>query len=260
MGKLNQLLKNWPNGTVGTQAWFEQREIHPQLSNKYVINGWLEKVGHGAFIKAGDKVDLLGGLYALQQELKLPVHLGGKTALEFLGRAHFVPKGKPATYIYTHSQSPERYLPSWFNELYSQYSIRYIRAPLFITEFGLQEHQSTTFVVKVANTERALFELLALVPKVMTYQYAYLTMQGQMFLRDDIVQELLTNCTSQLVKRLFLHLAKKSSLPVLERLQLNNIDLGQGRRTVGKTATEYDPEFKIMVPPLKEDGTETMEF
>ena len=102
MSKLNTLLKTWPNGTVGTQVWLEQQEIYPQLSNKYVTNGWLEKIGHGAFVKAGDHVDLLGGMYALQKELNLLVHLGGKTALEFLGSSHFVPQ-KKTNDLYIHS-------------------------------------------------------------------------------------------------------------------------------------------------------------
>ena len=188
------------------------------------------------------------------------MHLGGKTALELLGSAHFVPQNNTVTYIYTHGPMPERYLPSWFNTFFAQHLIHYVRAKLFVTDLGLAEHRSATFTIKIASTERALFELLSLVPGVITYQYAYLIMQGQMFLRDDLVQELLEQCSSQLLKRLFLHLAKKCALPVVERLQFNKINLGQGKRTLGKNAIVYDPEFKIMVPPLEDDGTENVEI
>lgn len=261
MSKLNNLLRIWPNGTVGTQFWLEQQAIYPQLSKKYVTNGWLTKIGHGAFIKAGDQVDLFGGLYALQQELKLPVHLGGKSALDFLGSSHFVPKHNNITYIYNYGVGAERYLPAWFNQFFAKHSIHYVRTKLFNTELGLIEHHTNTFCVKLASVERALFELLALVPEeVITYQHAYLIMQNQVFLRVDLVQELLESCSSQLLKRLFLHLTKKCGLPVLERLRFNNIELGQGRRTIGNKAAVYDPEFKLAVPPLENDGTENMEL
>ena len=44
--------------------------------------------------RAGDRVDWIGGVYALQQQLRLPIHIGGKTALEMQGYAHFLPLGK----------------------------------------------------------------------------------------------------------------------------------------------------------------------
>ena len=163
------------------------------------------------------------------------------------------------TYIYTHASLPERYLPSWFNSFYAKHLIQHVRTKLFPTKVGLIEHLSTTFTVKIASTERALFELMSLVPNTITYQYAYLTMQSQMFLSVDLIQELLECCNSKLVKRLFLHLAKKCTLPVFERLNLNKVELGNGRRYICKEATVYDPEFKIIVPALEPDGTLDLE-
>ena len=203
MGKLNNLLRQWPNGTVATQLWLDEQQIYRQLSNKYVRSGWLTKIGHGAFAKAGDRVDLFGGVFALQQELKLPIHIGGQTALELFGRAHFIPMTNNYSYIYVHENKTERQLPSWFVAAFSTNLIKYIRQQLFVKKVGLQNFDCSTFTIEIASPERALFELLALVPNEITYEHAYLVMQGQELLRVEIVQALLESCCSQLLKRLF---------------------------------------------------------
>lgn len=32
------------------------------------------RVGRGAYAKAGDKIEWTGGLYAIQEQMKLPIH------------------------------------------------------------------------------------------------------------------------------------------------------------------------------------------
>ena len=49
--KLNQLLKKWPRGTVATAAWLEQQGVYRQLSRRYAVSGWLQSLGHGAFLR-----------------------------------------------------------------------------------------------------------------------------------------------------------------------------------------------------------------
>ena len=115
--KLNHLLRDWPTGTVMTQAYLEQRGISRQLSAFYVQRGWIQKIGQGAFIKAGDKVDWMGGLYAVQQQCDLKVHPGGKSLLEIIGASHFVPLGsKRPLYLYADQDTQKKPLPKWFVE------------------------------------------------------------------------------------------------------------------------------------------------
>jgi hypothetical protein len=45
-------------------------------------------------VRAGDRITWQGGVYALQEGLKLKIHIGGVTALEELGSAHFVPMAR----------------------------------------------------------------------------------------------------------------------------------------------------------------------
>src|SRR5579883_2464923 len=88
--KVNQMLQSWPSGTVGLATWLKKQGVSRQLIRHYQNTGWLEAVGYGAFKRAGDSVDWTGGLYALQQQACLAIHVGARTALGMLGQAHYL--------------------------------------------------------------------------------------------------------------------------------------------------------------------------
>ena len=249
--KLNHLLRSWPSGTVMTQASLEAQGISRQLSALYLKRRWIQKLGQGAFIKAGDGVDWMGGLYAVQQQTDLKVHLGGKSLLELKGASHFVPMApKKFLQIYADQEHQKKPLPKWFmNGFEESVAITYLPRGLFREPIGLGLLEQSNFSIKVSSIERALMEVLALVPQVVDYTHAYLLFQNQTTLRYSLVQELLEGCTSYKVIRLFLHLAKKCDMPWLSRLDLKKIDLGQGKRQIGNGGC-YDPEHKISVPKL----------
>ena len=249
--KLNRLLGSWPSGTVMTQSWFERQGITRQLSYFYVKSGWLEKIGQGAFIKTGDQVNWMGGLYAIQQQLDLKVHLGGRSLLEVKGASHFIPMGpKRPLYLYANEGSEVVLLPKWFIQAFSRSAtITYFARKLFSTEVGMETLEQANFTIQVSSKERALMEVLSLVSKDVGYTHAYRLFQGQHTLRPSLVQELLENCVSYKVKRLFLYLGKKCSLPWIQHLNLSRITLGRGKRQIGSGGV-YDPEFEISVPKL----------
>ena len=83
--KINQLLQQWPSGTVATLRWLNSRGVDRRLADKYVQSGWLERLGHGAYKRAGAIVDWVGAVHALQTQLALAVHPGAITAIELRG-------------------------------------------------------------------------------------------------------------------------------------------------------------------------------
>ncbi|MCK5827975.1 AbiEi antitoxin N-terminal domain-containing protein, partial [Candidatus Bipolaricaulota bacterium] len=91
--KINRLLQNWPHGTVATQRWLDTQGVTSKLANWHVGSGWLTRFGPRAFLQPGDTVDWRGGLYALQSQLQMTVHVGARIALELRGLSHFVPLG-----------------------------------------------------------------------------------------------------------------------------------------------------------------------
>lgn len=86
-------------------------------------------------------------------------------------------------------------------------------------------------------------------PQTISYEHAYLLFQGQETLRPTVVQKLLESCVSCKVKRLFMHLAKKCSLPWLSKINLKHINLGESKIPIGIGGC-YDSKYKISVPSL----------
>ena len=111
--RLNYLLTSWPRGVVATPSWLKQQGISKQLASKYVGSGWLSSIGHGAAVRAGDKVTWSGGLLAIQQQLGLPVWLGGPSLLNLRGYAHYLPLGRERIWLYG---QPGTVLPKWFRD------------------------------------------------------------------------------------------------------------------------------------------------
>ena len=71
-----------------------------------------------AYKRAGDTVTWVGAVAALQSQMHLPVHVGGKTALQLLGRSHFLSmQGIKQVSLFA---SPQTRIPSWLekNELW----------------------------------------------------------------------------------------------------------------------------------------------
>ena len=60
------------------------------LLTRYKESGWLKSFGRRAYVLPGDRVEWPGAVYALQAQLALNVHPGGKTALELKGYGHYL--------------------------------------------------------------------------------------------------------------------------------------------------------------------------
>lgn len=246
-GKLNRILKAWPRGTVAAQTWFESQGIYRQLARTYLQSSWIERVGRGAYRLSGDRVSWTGGLYAIQQHLKLLIHVGARTALELQGYAHFLPMGKGTT-VWLFGDPTAR-LPTWFHDYSWDVRVRYAAKDLFPARraAGLTDKEMGSYSIQLSSPERAMMEVLSFVPQESDFEGAHLLMEGLATLRPMLVQELLENCRSVKVKRLFMHLAEKSSHPWIEKLNRAKIDLGKGKRVV-VAGGRFDSKYGITVP------------
>jgi hypothetical protein len=250
--KLNLLLRGWPSHTVMVYAQLKMLGIYQQLVDRYVRSGWLESIGRGAFIHTGDEVDWTGALYALQKHLGLFVHVGGKTAFELLGAAHFPSLGKGGD-VWLYGEKGAK-LPNWFTKDTSKKwgcRIEYVDSRIFNLsdsgELGLIEHNVGNYTVTVSTKERAILEMLYLVPAKQNLVEAKYLAEGLMALRPDVMQKLLEQCCSIKVKRLFLFLADFCDLPCLQQLDLSKINLGKGKRVIGKGG-RYIAKYSISLP------------
>jgi 5-methylcytosine-specific restriction endonuclease McrA len=95
-------------------------------------------------------------------------------------------------------------------------------------------------------------EMLHLIPKHQSFEEAILLIENLGQSRPAMVQSLLEKCNSIKVKRLFLYLSERFQHPWLSNLDLKKIDLGRGKRVIGRGG-EYDAKYLLSVPKIVKD-------
>lgn len=243
--KLNRLLQALPAGCIAISLWLRKKGIYRQLADVYCKSGWLRKIGHGAYARESDDVSWTGGLYAIQQQMDLPIHVGAKTALQRKGLAHFLPIGGGTIFLLG---TPSVRLPKWFTKYDWGVNIHYSTSQLFGsgTELGLTKEDIGQYAITISSPERAIMEVLHFVPKEESFESARHLMEGLTTLRPTLVQELLEKCQSVKVVRLFLFLAEECGHDWINDLVTSRMDLGKGKRVIVKDG-RLDPIYKITV-------------
>jgi hypothetical protein len=249
--KLSDLLAKWPKGAVATATWLEQQGVSPDLAKKYPRSGWMRRIERGAYGRLDDAVDWTGALFAVQEQLKLPVHLGAKRALEEQGYGHFV-RQREGGRLPLYSPRGTR-LPSWFSRHDWGVQLAFKAADLFPgkMELGLTKRTFGDLSIRLSAPERAMLEALNEVPKFQSFEEARLLMGGLATLRPELVQELLESCRSVKAKRLFLFLADEADHPWGKELSVSKVDLGKGKRSIVKGG-RLDQKYQITVEPNAE--------
>lgn len=245
--KLNQLLLGWPKGVIYTSKWMKNQGFSRQLVDRYKKSNWLTPVGIGAYKLANDTVNWEGALYAVQNQLKLNFYPGGKTALQIKGLAHFVPREIKKIFLFG---PPGVRLPSWFKAYDWKVEIDYSMTTLFNNDLGLTEESFDSFSIRISSAERAIMEMLYLVPQKQTLNESSLIMENLVGLRPKIVQALLENCNSIKVKRLFMFLAEEHAHQWVSKLDILRFDLGTGKLAIGKGGV-YNRKYKITIPNMQ---------
>jgi len=245
--KLNRLISEWPRGTVAVSSYLNDQGFSHELIRAYRNSSWIEPVGRGAFILRGDKVDWSGALYALQTQLNLNVHAGGKTALEMQGLAHYISPQRHRIFLYGKNFQK---LPAWFKKYsWNGQQIIYSATKLFPDRFdtGLTQFDYSEFFIRISAPERAAMEMLYFVPDRVTFEEAVLIMENLVTLRPQLVQSLLENCNFIKVKRIFMYMAELHKHPWAFQIDTSEVDFGKGKRLIVKTGM-LDKKHMITVP------------
>lgn len=242
--KINHLLQTQPSGVVLLSSWLKEKGYSLDLQKRYRRNNWLQSIGSGANIRTADKVDYMGGLYALQSQKGMHVHIGARSAIALLGKAHYLDLSKHKVILF--GERGEQ-LPRWFSRHNWGIQIEYHQTSFLPPEEGLTKYQNNNFSILISNAARAIMECLYLVPEKQELSECYEIMESLNNLRPDKVQNLLEKCSSVKVKRLFLYLAEKVNPAWFGFLDLKSIKLGTGKRSIGKNGI-YIPKYQIVVP------------
>lgn len=243
--KIKQIIDAHGTDTLLFSSWLSAQGINRAEQAAYVQSGWLEKVVQGVYKVAGANVPLFSAVSAYNSQLGKQCIIGAETALEIRGYSHYVPMGKPLAFLYTSSHAK---LPQWFLTTEWDRTIRYHTISLWAdNSLGLEQREEDGRILLISSPERAIMECLNRPFIAQTLMDTYYIMEMLTTLRPKLVQQLLEQCSSVKVKRLFLYLAEKADYPWYKAIDTSHVDLGSGRRMISPTG-KYVSKYNITIP------------
>jgi hypothetical protein len=262
---LNLLEKQLPEGLVVTSSWLRRHGYSRQLLSHYVQSGWLRQPTRGVYQRPRGSLSWQQVVISLQTVLKEPLVVGGRTALELQGYAHYLRQTMKEVHLYG-AEPP----PTWLEKLPAKVRFFYRNSRnLFQAEAdkrsfrnllkdpNAQPNSEADFVVQpwgqwdwqivMSAPERAVLELLDELPGRETFEQVDKFVEGLSNLSPQRLQKLLTRCRSVKVKRLFFFFADRHQHAWLKRIDRAAVDLGKGKRVLVKGG-KLDRAYQITVP------------
>ena len=257
---LNQLEKDLPEGLVVDAAWLQARGIASNLRAYDVKAGWLEQPARGVYRRPRGALSWQQVAISLQTLLGVPLVVGGKTALELQGFAHYLTQNTPTVHLY----GPDK-PPSWLNKLGLPQRFAYHNSVTLFDEDPISRgtgRDLTTFQggsltslpwgqwdwpLTLSQPERAYLEMLDELPHHESFDQADMIMQGAANFSPRRLKKLLADCKSVKVKRLFFYFADRHPHAWRKHLEPSDFDLGTGKRMLVRGG-RLDPVYLITVP------------
>ncbi|MDY0926902.1 type IV toxin-antitoxin system AbiEi family antitoxin [Pantoea trifolii] len=240
-----------PSGLIATKAWLQVKGLNPHFVDNAVKSGTLISLKPGVYTRETEPLQWKGVMTSLQRMQEHPVHVGGLTALELEGLAHYQSRGKlTSVQIYSEAQ-----LPAWLNKLdintdFDYHGTRKIwpQSLMYERKFLREEvwHESLP-ALRYSGPEKAILEVLNDVPKKISFEHADQLMQGLSTLSPRKIDALLRACSSIKAKRLFMWLAERHNHAWLKHLQPEAYDFGAGKRELARSG-RLDSKWNITVP------------
>ncbi|MCC7250439.1 type IV toxin-antitoxin system AbiEi family antitoxin domain-containing protein [Hyphomicrobium sp.] len=261
---LNRLEQELPEGLLVDAAWLAAKGYSTALRSQYVAGDWLHQPARRVYQRRSAPLTWQQVVVSLQTLLGYDLVLGGRSALELQGYAHYLRQRGTTLYLYG-SRKP----PTWLNTLPLP-DVRFIYRnatalfPAAQMPAGPQKlearkdlDKSDSFVVQpwgqydwplvLSTPERAVLELLDELPDHESFHNVDMLMQGLTTLRPAKLHRLLAECKSVKVKRLFFFFADRHSHAWLGRIDRKAVDLGAGKRMLVKGG-RLDSQYQITVP------------
>jgi hypothetical protein len=252
--KLHHLI---PEGSFVSRSLLLNQNINHHTIDNLVKSVHLEVVRKGLYKRAFTKLSWQGVVFALQRMYDFDVVIGGLTALELQGYAHYLPLNK-TRHVHLFAK---RTLPDWISTLvegtnfvcHLQSDLQ-SRVHLKNGFHSVMKKNTLAFpwrddmpTLDMSNPERAILELMVDVPNDISFENAIQILQGMTSLSPSKLNELLLICDNIRVRRLFLWMAERQNHPWFKMLNLENISLGSGNRVLVKGGV-LNKKYKITVP------------
>ena len=265
--KLNWLERKLPEGLLVDAAWLEAHGYSRSLRSQYVAAGWLEQPTRGVYRRSRGSLSWEQVVISLQAVLHFPVSVGGRTALDLQGYAHYLSQSPQVIHLYS-----DKKLPGWVSKLSVGPKLEFHNRTRFLPKIDQQpdklsisasvtdKSESTQpgalriirwgqwdWPLLISTPERAILELLDELPNKETFHLVDMTMEGLANISPRRMQKLLEEATSIKVKRLFFFFADRHHHRWLDHIERERIDLGKGKRMLVKGG-KLDPKYQITVP------------
>jgi len=264
--RLNRLLLSLPEGFLADSAWLQAQGLSRSSIRDYVDRSWLERIGPRVYrrpsqlTRASLRWDVV--VLSLQQVMHKPLHVGGRTAVELSGYAHYVEAGEtPRVYLYGAD------FPSWLAKLPTSAQFETRSSGLFAnSNTGVEarrydlrsgeasgspkDAQSTSpweWSLTMSVPERAILEMIDELPHQESFHQVDTVIEGLANLRPQLLGKLLRECKSVKVKRLFLWYADRHGHAWFKHLDQSSIDLGKGKRQLVPQG-HFDSRYQITLP------------
>lgn len=268
MPSLNRLLSQLGPGQLVDSAWLQGQGVSRSSIHGYCKSGWLERVAPRVYRRPTDATSVTqrwDAATSFAQEIRPSTfYVGGLTALDLLGRGHYLRLGGHRTiYLY----DPDRTAPTWLTKLPldatvsprtrsifadAHLGVDWRRFELSTGRLGaavsepIKEDPWDHFL-RVAGEERATIEMLDEIPATVSFDHADEIFEGLFDLRPRRVTRLLETCRSVRAKRLFLFYADRHAHPWVKHVDRKHIDLGKGKRQL-VPGGRLDTRYQITVP------------
>jgi hypothetical protein len=228
--------------------------------------GWLTQPTRGVYCRPRGALSWQQVVISLQALLDYPLLVGGRTALELQGHAHYLPQSQKEVHLYG-PKPPPRWLyklPLKTRFIYHN-DRKLFRSALPLKgltqleggkkpdtgaaqdSWMIQSWGQWNWPLALSTPERAALELLDELPQRESFHQAHVLMQGLFNLSPRRLQQVLADCRSVKVKRLFFFFADQNQHAWLKRLDKKAIDLGSGKRMLVRGG-KFDKTYQITVP------------
>ena len=246
--KLKWLLETVLPGRLVDTPTLERHGVTRMLAHKYIDSGWLEPVVRGVYRRpqaGSSSTDWQLVMRSLQHVMDYSSVIGGRTALELQGFAHYLlMRDEQVIHLYGNRH------PTWLKRLDNADRYRLHSTKLF----DLSANEETTDVdspvgvLKCSTPERAILQLLDELPRHESVHIVDTAFEGLASARPRRLEKLLASCTSIKVKRLFFVFADKHGHAWRRHVSPERFDLGSGPRALFENG-QFHPRYRVSVPP-----------
>lgn len=247
--KLNWLTAHSTPNAILLQSWLLKNGISYSLTQSYVNNGWLKRLSSGVFYRPSvddaTRPNWKDALFAVQEQLKLPVHLAGLSSLTYQGLNHYLQLNQTTVWLGANNKQS---LPKWFREFSGQeWNISTNSKLEALSEKDFKKISVENKEILASIPELAAYEVIDAIGKAITFEHVAELFQGFVNFSPRKVQSLLERSRSVQANRIFLFLSSHYNHQWAKYLDETKIELGSGKRQVVKNGV-YDERYQITIP------------